>query len=175
VNYGYIAISASRATYHNFYFKRDNEITAQKVIKVNMDPQKEPNFPKVGLTDIHGQFFELPHILQVLYHLVYVAIATRTNANQEYLWINGLMIDSLTIKDSSSFVESVLHCDTTQDEKKSAIPGSTFTYIINVLGERPFNIGSVARQHNKAKRGKKLQSFYLQPGDAIVFSDREFH
>ncbi len=175
MNYGYIAISASRATYHNFYFKRDNEITAQKVIKVNMDPQKEPNFPKVGLTDIHGQFFELPHILQVLYHLVYVAIATRTNANQEYLWINGLMIDSLTIKDSSSFVESVLHCDTTQDEKKSAIPGSTFTYIINVLGERPFNIGSVARQHNKAKRGKKLQSFYLQPGDAIVFSDREFH
>ncbi len=85
VNYGYIAISASRAIYHNFYFKRDNKITAQKVIKVNMDPQKEPNFPKVGLTDIHGQFFELPLISQVLYHLVYVAIATRTNADQEYL------------------------------------------------------------------------------------------
>jgi hypothetical protein len=61
------------------------------------------------------------------------------------------MIDSLTIEDSSSFVESVLHCDTTQDEKKSAIPGSTFTYIMNVLGETPFDVGSVARQHNKAK------------------------
>jgi hypothetical protein len=49
------------------------------------------------------------------------------------------MIDSLTIEDSSSFVESVLHCDTsTQDEKKSAILGSTFTYIMNVLGETPF-------------------------------------
>jgi hypothetical protein len=88
LNYGYVAISASRATYHIFYFKRDNEITAQKVIKVNMDPQKEPNFPKVGLTDIHHQFFELPLILPVLYHLVYVAIATMTNANQEFLWIN---------------------------------------------------------------------------------------
>jgi hypothetical protein len=130
---------------------------------------------KVGLTDIHGQFFELPLILQVLYHLVYVAIATRTNANQEYLWINGSMIDSLTIEDSSSFVESVLHCDTTQDGKKSAIPGSTFTYIMNVLGETPFDIGSVARQHNNANSGKKLQSFYLQPSDAIVFSDRQFH
>jgi hypothetical protein len=87
------------------------------------------------ICSIHGQFFKLPLILQVLYyHLVYVAIATRTNANQEYLWINGSMIDSLTIEDSSSFVESVLHCDTsTQDEKKSAIPGSTFTYIMNVL------------------------------------------
>jgi hypothetical protein len=48
------------------------------------------------------------------------------------------MIDSLTIEDSSSFVESVRHCDTTQDEKKSAILGSTFTYIMNVLGETPF-------------------------------------
>jgi hypothetical protein len=85
------------------------------------------------------------------------------------------MIDSLTIEDSSSFVESVLHCDTTQDGKKSAIPGSTFTYIMNVLGETPFDIGSVARQHNNANSGKKLQSFYLQPSDAIVFSDRQFH
>jgi hypothetical protein len=120
-------------------------------------------------------FFELPLISQVLHHLVYVAIATRTNANQEYLWINGSMIDSLTIEDSSSFVESVLHCDTTQDEKKSATPGSTFTYILNVLGETPVDVGSVARKHNKGKSCKKLQSFYLQPGDANVFSDRQFH
>lgn len=46
---------------------------------------------------------------------------------------------------------------------------------MNVLGETPFDVGSVARQHNKAKSGKKLQSFYLQPGDAIVFSDRQIH
>lgn len=46
---------------------------------------------------------------------------------------------------------------------------------MNVLGETPFDVGSVARQHNKAKSGKKLQSFYFQPGDAIVFSDRQFH
>jgi hypothetical protein len=46
---------------------------------------------------------------------------------------------------------------------------------MNVLWETPFDVGSVARQHNKAKSGKKLQSFYLQPGDAIVFSDRQFH
>jgi hypothetical protein len=32
-----------------------------------------------------------------------------------------------------------------------------------------FDVGSVARQQNKAKSGKKLQSFYLHPGDAIVF------
>lgn len=140
---GYLVASASRTCYLQFHFKRpgEHDNACTKIVKVHRDPSKEENFPKVGLVSKSGVFFECPLISDFLYNVGYVALASRVEGGQEFIWINGSMLDSLQVDHEEWFVESANHCDVETPERHETLPGSSCTLIATIDGETPLDLG----------------------------------